>query len=76
MSETYETPPSVQISSTEYLRLLLQQDPKYRDRMWCLQMEEHLTNMENHQGRRKLRPERELLRQVYEELTKKENENL
>ena len=76
MSETYETSPSVQITSTEYLRLLLQQDHKYRNRMWCIQLEEHLTNMENHQGRWKLRPERELLRQVYEELTKKENENL
>ena len=76
MSETYKVTPSVQISSTEYLRLLLQQDQKYRNRMWCIQLEEHLTNMENHQGWIKLRPERELLRKVYEELMKKENENL
>ena len=76
MSETYEPTPLVQISSTEYLRLLLQQDQKYRNRMWCIQLEEHLTNMENHQGWIKLRPERELLRKVYEELMKKENENL
>ena len=75
MSETYETTPSVQISSTEYLRLLLQQDPKYRDRMWCLQMEEHLTNMENHQGWIRLKPEREFLNKVYEGLSKKKHED-
>ena len=68
MRETYETPPSVHISSTEYLRLLIQQDPKYRDRMWCIQLEEHLTNMESHQGMLRLRLERELLRKVYENL--------
>jgi hypothetical protein len=52
---------------------LIQQDPKYRDRMWCIQLEEHLTNMEDHQGSWRLGVERKLLNEVYENLQTKHN---
>ncbi len=73
MNTTNEHSTSVQILNTEYLRLLIQQDSKYRDRMWCIQLEEHLTNMEDHQGSWRLGVERKLLNEVYENLQTKHN---
>jgi len=43
---------SVQITLTDYLRLLLQTDIKYRDSYWVLQTREHLAKMSDITGRR------------------------
>ena len=71
MNDPTEQFQKVQISNTEYLRLLIQTDPKHRDRLWCIQLEEHLTNMENHQGCWRLQQEREFLREVWSKVTSK-----
>ena len=43
---------SVNITLTDYLRLLLQTDIKYRDSYWVLQTREHLAKMSDITGRR------------------------
>ena len=43
---------SVNITLTDYLRLLLQTDIKYRDSYWVLQTREHLAKMSEITGRR------------------------
>ena len=58
----------VQISNTDYLRLLMQTDPKYRDRYWCYQLEEQLTRMEFISHYRRFEIERRILRETYENL--------
>ena len=60
----------VELTNTEYLRLLLQVDPKFRDRMWVLQCREHIQKMEWITKTRLLK-ERDIVDQV-----EKENENL
>ena len=67
MNTTKEHPTSVLISNTEYLRLLIQINPKYRDRFWCIRLGEHISNMERHQGML-FKEERNLLNEVYENL--------
>ena len=48
---------SVNITLTDYLRLLLQTDIKYRDSYWVLQTREHLARMSEITGRRLSREE-------------------
>ena len=48
---------SVNITLTDYLRLLLQTDIKYRDSYWVLQTREHLAKMSDITGRRLSREE-------------------
>ena len=48
---------SVQITLTDYLRLLLQTDIKYRDSYWVLQTREHIAKMSDITGRRLCREE-------------------
>jgi hypothetical protein len=48
---------SVNITLTDYLRLLLQTDIKYRDSYWVLQTREHLAKMSEITGRRLCREE-------------------
>ena len=47
----------VHITNTDFLRLLLQTDIKYRDSYWILQTREHLAKMSDITGRRLLRQE-------------------
>ena len=42
----------VHITLTDFLRLLLQTDIKYRDSYWILQTREHLAKMSDITGRR------------------------
>ena len=42
----------VHITNTDFLRLLLQTDIKYRDSYWVLQTREHLAKMSEITGRR------------------------
>ena len=42
----------VQLTNTDFLRLLLQTEPKYRDSFWVLQMKEHISKMSDITGRR------------------------
>ena len=58
----------VQISNTDYLRLLMQTDPQYRDRYWCYQLEEHLRRCECFAPAFRFSNERKLLNEVYENL--------
>ena len=48
---------SVHITNTDFLRLLLQTDIKYRDSFWILQIREHLAKMSEITGRRLSREE-------------------
>ena len=48
---------SVHITNTDFLKLLLQTDLKYRDSYWVLQTREHLTKMSEITGRRLSREE-------------------
>ena len=48
---------SVHITNTDFLRLLLQTDIKYRDSYWALQTREHLAKMSEITGRRLSREE-------------------
>ena len=41
---------SVHITNTDFLRLLLQTDSKYRDSFWVLQMKEHISKMSDITG--------------------------
>ena len=47
----------VHITNTDFLRLLLQTDLKYRDSYWVLQTREHLAKMSEITGRRLSREE-------------------
>ena len=48
---------SVHITNTDFLRLLLQTDLKYRDSYWVLQTREHIAKMSDITGRRLCREE-------------------
>ena len=48
---------SVHITNTDFLKLLLQTDLKYRDSYWVLQTREHLGKMSEITGRRLSREE-------------------
>ena len=48
---------SVHITNTDFLKLLLQTDLKYRDSFWVLQMKEHISKMSDITGRRLSREE-------------------
>ena len=48
---------SVHITNTDFLKLLLQTDLKYRDSYWVLQTREHLAKMSKITGRRLSREE-------------------
>ena len=48
---------SVHITNTDFLRLLLQTDIKFRDSYWVLQIREHLAKMSEITGRRLCREE-------------------
>ena len=48
---------SVHITNTDFLKLLLQTDLKYRDSYWVLQTREHLEKMSDITGRRLSREE-------------------
>ena len=48
---------SVHITNTDFLKLLLQTDLKYRDSYWVLQTREHLAKMSAITGRRLSREE-------------------
>ena len=58
---------SVNITLTDYLRLLLQTDIKYRDSYWVLQTREHLAKMSDITGRR-LSREESIVNEVEERL--------
>ena len=47
----------VQLTNTDFLRLLLKTEPKYRDSFWVLQMKEHISKMSDITGRRLSREE-------------------
>ena len=47
----------VHITNTDFLRLLLQTDIKYRDSYWVFQTREHLAKMSDITGRRLSREE-------------------
>ena len=47
----------VHITNTDFLRLLLQTDLKYRDSYWVLQTREHIAKMSDITGRRLCREE-------------------
>ena len=61
---------SVNITLTDYLRLLLQTDIKYRDSYWVLQTREHLAKMSDITGRR-LSREESIVNEVEERLKSK-----
>ena len=48
---------SVHITNTDFLKLRLQTDSKYRDSFWVLQMKEHISKMSDITGRRLCREE-------------------
>ena len=58
---------SVHITNTDFLRLLLQTDIKYRDSFWILQTREHLAKMSDITGRR-LSKEESIVNEVEERL--------
>ena len=51
----------VQLTNTDFLKLLLQTDQKYRDIFWVYQMKEHISKMSSITGTRLLKEE-ELVR--------------
>jgi hypothetical protein len=55
------------ITNTDFLRLLLQTDLKYRDSYWVLQTREHLAKMSEITGRR-LSREESIVNEVEERL--------
>ena len=57
----------VHITNTDFLRLLLQTDIKYRDSYWVLQTREHLAKMSDITGRR-LSREESIVNEVEERL--------
>jgi hypothetical protein len=60
MSE-HQTNYFVQLTNTDFLKLLLQTDQKYRDIFWVYQMKEHISKMSSITGTRLLKEE-ELVR--------------
>ena len=58
---------SVHITNTDFLRLLLQTDIKYRDSFWILQTREHIAKMSDITGRR-LSKEESIVNEVEERL--------
>ena len=58
---------SMNITLTDYLRLLLETDIKYRDSYWVLQTREHLAKMSEITGRR-LSREESIVNEVEERL--------
>ena len=58
---------SVHITNTDFLKLLLQTDLKYRDSYWVLQTREHLAKMSKITGRR-LSREESIVNEVEERL--------
>ena len=58
----------VYLTNTEYLRMLMQTDPKYRDRIWCYQLEEYLRRCECFAPAFRFSNERKLLNEAYENL--------
>ena len=48
---------SVHITNTDFLKLLLQTDLKFRDSYWILQTREHIAKMSDITGRRLSREE-------------------
>ena len=60
MSE-HQTNYFVQLTNTDFLKLLLQTDQKYRDIFWVYQMKEHISKMSSITGSRLLKEE-ELVR--------------
>ena len=58
---------SVHITNTDFLRLLLQTDLKYRDSYWVLQTREYLAKMSEITGRR-LSREESIVNEVEERL--------
>ena len=57
----------VHITNTDFLRLLLQTDLKYRDSYWVFQTREHLAKMSDITGRR-LSKEESIVNEVEERL--------
>ena len=57
----------VHITNTDFLRLLLQTDLKYRDSYWILQTREHLAKMSDTTGIR-LSKEESIVNEVEERL--------
>ena len=58
---------SVHITNTDFIRLLLQTDLKYRDSYWVLQTREHFPKMSEITGRR-LSREESIVNEVEERL--------
>ena len=63
---------SVHITNTDFLRLLLQTDIKYRDSYWVLQTREHLAKMSDITGRR-LSKEESIVNETEERLKNESN---
>ena len=61
------------ITNTDFLRLLLQTDIKYRDSYWILQTREHLAKMSEITGRR-LCKEESIVNEVEERLKSETNQ--
>ena len=58
---------SVHITNTDFLKLLLQTDLKYRDSYWVLQTREHIAKMSEITGKR-LCKEESILNETEEKL--------
>ena len=56
MSE-HQTNYIVHLTNTDFLRLLLQIDHKYRDNFWVYQMKEHISKMSSITGTRLVKEE-------------------
>ena len=68
MNDPEEQQNLVYLTNTEYLRMLMQTNPQYRDRIWCYQLEEHLRRCESFTQAFRFNNERKLLNEVYENL--------
>ena len=53
----------MRLTNTDFLRLLLQTEPKYRDSFWVLQMKEHISKMNDITGTRLVKEE-QLIRET------------
>lgn len=63
----------VQITNTDFLKLLLQIAPEYRDRFWVLQTLEHISVMEDITGLKDLKSRAEVERTRLHLQNKNEN---
>ena len=63
----------VQITNTDFLKLLLQIAPEYRDRFWVLQTLEHISVMEDITGLKDLKSRAEVERTRHHLQNKNEN---